>query len=192
MAFERGRACKYSAHAFLPMLFGVCAGIFFEGVEIRLFNFVFLRYFQTQHTHAVLVTFLLIIGGGGVDQSCRFLLGLQEVVVWYCTYRCLFQTTVASLVYLLLYRTPNSALRKSFLSCASPSPPRPTDSKTYLKNKPMICPQPVERSNMFILETTLQGRCVGRGYPGYPQSYFSSLEPNPQICSHSFSLLPQG
>ena len=29
MLFERSKACNYSAHVFLPILFGVCAGIIF-------------------------------------------------------------------------------------------------------------------------------------------------------------------
>ena len=31
MQFERSKACNYSAHVFLPILFGVCAGIIIVG-----------------------------------------------------------------------------------------------------------------------------------------------------------------
>ena len=32
MEIERSKACNYSAHVFLPILFGVCAGIILKGM----------------------------------------------------------------------------------------------------------------------------------------------------------------
>ena len=49
--FERSRACNYSAHAFLPILFGVCAGIVIMYLSIV--------YFIARHgTHIIHVCYM--------------------------------------------------------------------------------------------------------------------------------------
>ena len=40
MLFEKGRACNYSLHAFLPMLFGVCAGIVLYIVFVLVITYI--------------------------------------------------------------------------------------------------------------------------------------------------------
>ena len=40
--FERSKACNYSAHIFLPIQFGVCAGIFFYTMLFVLFSLAYI------------------------------------------------------------------------------------------------------------------------------------------------------
>ena len=42
--FERSKACNFSAHVFLPMLFGVCAGIIIDTSTKQCIMFRFARF----------------------------------------------------------------------------------------------------------------------------------------------------